>query len=61
MLVVQVVAVASGALPVYWLARKRLGDERAAVGFAAGYLLYPATQFNALTNSGRTRSASPCR
>ncbi len=52
LLVVQVLAVASGALPVYWLARKRLGDERAAVGFAAAYLIYPATQFNALTDSG---------
>jgi uncharacterized membrane protein len=50
--VVQAVTVASGALPVYWLARKRLGDERAAAGFAAAYLVYPATQFNALTNSG---------
>lgn len=52
LLVVQALAVAAGALPVYWLARKRLGDERAAAGFAAAYLLYPATQFNALTNSG---------
>ncbi|HEX4323856.1 MAG TPA: DUF2079 domain-containing protein [Gaiellaceae bacterium] len=52
LLVVQVLAVGSGALPVYWLARKRLGDERAAVGFAAAYLIYPATQFNALTDSG---------
>jgi uncharacterized membrane protein len=52
LLVVQIAAVAAGALPVYWLARKRLGSERAAVGFAAAYLLYPATQFNALTASG---------
>ena len=52
LLVVQTLAIASGALPVYWLARKRLGDERAAACFAAAYLLYPATQFNALTNSG---------
>jgi uncharacterized membrane protein len=37
---------------VYWLGRKRLGHERAAVGFAAAYLIYPATQFNALTDSG---------
>ena len=52
LLVIQALAVASGALPVYWLARKRLGDERAAAGFAVAYLVYPATQFNALTNSG---------
>lgn len=52
LLVVQIVAVASGALPVYWLARKRLGSAGAAAGFAAVYLLYPATQFNALSYSG---------
>jgi uncharacterized membrane protein len=52
LIVVQVIAVGSGALPVYWLARKRLLDERAAVGLATAYLLYPATQFNALTDSG---------
>jgi uncharacterized membrane protein len=52
LLVVQVVAVGTGALPVYWLAHRRLGNERAALGFAAAYLLYPATQFNALTDSG---------
>jgi uncharacterized membrane protein len=52
LLVVQVVAVGLGALPVFWLARRRLGDERAALGFAAAYLIYPATQFNALTDSG---------
>lgn len=52
LLVAQIVAVASGALPVYWLARKRLGSAGAAAGFAAVYLLYPATQFNALTYAG---------
>jgi uncharacterized membrane protein len=49
LLVVQALAVASGALPVYWLGRKHLGSERAAVHFAFAYLLFPATQFNALT------------
>jgi uncharacterized membrane protein len=49
LLVVQAVAVASGALPVYWLARKHLQNERAAAHFAFAYLLFPATQFNALT------------
>ena len=42
LLVAQAVAVALGALPVFWLARKHLGSERAALGFALAYLLYPA-------------------
>jgi uncharacterized membrane protein len=49
--VVQALAVASGALPVFWLARKRLDSPRAAAHFAFAYLLYPATQFNAFTLS----------
>jgi uncharacterized membrane protein len=50
LLVVQAAAVASGVLPVYWLARKHLGSERAAAHFAFAYLLFPATQYNALTD-----------
>ena len=34
---------------MYWLARKHLRSERAAGHFAFAYLLFPATQFNALT------------
>jgi uncharacterized membrane protein len=49
LLVLQAFVVSSGALPVYWLARKHAGSERAAVALAFGYLLYPATQFNADT------------
>jgi uncharacterized membrane protein len=49
LLVVQVLAVASGALPVFWLARKRLASSRAAAHFAFAYLLFPATQFNVFT------------
>lgn len=49
LLVVQVLAVASGALPVFWLARKHLNSSRAGAHFAFAYLLYPATQFNAFT------------
>jgi uncharacterized membrane protein len=52
LLIAQAVAVASGALPVYWLARKHLDNRRFAVIFAAAYLLYPATQFNAFTPIG---------
>ena len=40
---------ASGALPVFWLARKHLDSARAGAQFAFAYLLYPATQFNAFT------------
>jgi uncharacterized membrane protein len=47
--VIQALAVASGALPVFWLARKHLGSSRTAAHFAFAYLLYPATQFNAFT------------
>jgi uncharacterized membrane protein len=47
--VVQVVAVATGALPVFWLARKHLRSDRAGVHFVFAYLLFPATQFSALT------------
>lgn len=46
LLVAQAVAVASGALPVYWLARKHLASGGFAVVFAVAYLLYPPTQFN---------------
>jgi uncharacterized membrane protein len=56
--VVQAVAVATGALPVYWLARKHLRSERAAVHFAFAYLLYPATQFNAFTITSGFHSVS---
>jgi uncharacterized membrane protein len=47
--IVQAVAVASGALPVFWLGRKHLGSSRAGAHFAFAYLLYPATQFSAFT------------
>jgi uncharacterized membrane protein len=49
LVVFQAIAVAAGALPVFWLARKHLGSDRAGAHFAFAYLLYPATQFNAFT------------
>jgi uncharacterized membrane protein len=52
LLVVQVLAVASGALPVWWLGRKHLDSAPAAAGFALAYLLAPATQYTALPDSG---------
>jgi uncharacterized membrane protein len=48
LLVSQAVAIALGALPVYWLARKHLESKRAGVGFALAYLLYPPTTWLAL-------------
>ncbi len=48
LLTVQAVAVALGALPVFWLARKHLHSERAALGFALVYLVYPPLQWMAL-------------
>jgi len=56
--VVQALAVASGALPVFWLARKHLGSSRTAAHFAVAYLLYPATQFNAFTIAAGFHSVS---
>jgi uncharacterized membrane protein len=40
----QVVIVASGALPAYWIASRRLQSSVAGVVFAAVYLLFPALQ-----------------
>jgi uncharacterized membrane protein len=48
LVVVLAAAVSAGALPVYWLARKHLGSDRAAFYFALAYLAYPVTQWNAL-------------
>jgi uncharacterized membrane protein len=49
LLILQAAAVASGALPVFWLARKHLASPSAGAKFAFAYMIYPATQFNALT------------
>ena len=45
LLVVQAVAVALGAVPVFLLARTHLHSEWAGLGFALVYLLYPPTQW----------------
>jgi uncharacterized membrane protein len=45
LLVVQAVAVGSGALPVLWLARKHLGSGWAAAALAVSYLLLPPVQW----------------
>jgi len=43
-LILQTLVVSSGALPIYWLAKERLNNERIALIFSSGYLLYPAIQ-----------------
>ncbi|MBI3737556.1 MAG: DUF2079 domain-containing protein, partial [Chloroflexi bacterium] len=43
-LVFQSIALALGALPIFWIARKKLQSEWAGVAFAAMYLLFPALQ-----------------
>jgi len=45
LLTAQAIVLALGALPVFWLARKHLGSERAALGFALAYLVYPPLQW----------------
>src|SRR5262249_11002316 len=45
---VQVAAVALGALPVFWLARRHLGSSTLGVLLAVSYLLYPWLQWTAL-------------
>jgi uncharacterized membrane protein len=59
LLVAQAVAVALGALPVFWLARKHLDSERAALGFALAYLLYPPTQWLTLNEFHPVALACP--
>ncbi len=59
LLVAQAVALALGALPVFWLARKQLDSERAGLGFALAYLLFPATQWVALSEFHPVALACP--
>ena len=59
LLAAQAVAVALGALPVFWLARKHLGSERAGLGFALSYLLYPATEWLTLNEFHPVALACP--
>jgi uncharacterized membrane protein len=59
LLVVQAIALALGALPVFWLARKHLGTERAGLAFGLVYLLYPATEWLALNEFHPVALACP--
>jgi uncharacterized membrane protein len=59
LLVVQALAIATGAFPVYWLARKHLRSARAGLGFALAYLLYPATGWLTLNEFHPVALATP--
>lgn len=59
LLVVQAVAVASGAVPVFWLARKHIGSDRAAVALAVAYLLSPPVQWLTVSDFHPVALASP--
>jgi uncharacterized membrane protein len=59
LLVVQAIAIALGALPVFWLARKHLGTERAGLAFGLVYLLYPATEWLTLNEFHPVALACP--
>jgi uncharacterized membrane protein len=59
LLTAQALAVALGALPLFWLARKHTGSERAALGFSLAYLLFPATEWMTLNEFHPVSLASP--
>jgi uncharacterized membrane protein len=59
LLTTQAILVALGALPLFWLACKHLGSERAALGFAVAYLLYPATEWMTLNEFHPVALACP--
>jgi uncharacterized membrane protein len=59
LLAAQAVTVALGALPVFWLARKHVGSERAGLGFALAYLLYPAVEWLTLSEFHPVALACP--
>jgi uncharacterized membrane protein len=59
LMTVQAIAVGLGALPVFWLARKHLDSQRAGLGFALAYLLYPATEWLTLNEFHPVAFACP--
>ncbi len=59
LLVVQALAVATGAIPVFRIAERRLASPWAATGFALAYLLYPATQWLVLDDFHPVAFATP--
>jgi uncharacterized membrane protein len=59
LLVTQALVVATGAWPVFLLARKHLRSSRAGLGFALAYLLYPATGWLTLNEFHPVALATP--
>jgi len=59
LLTAQALAVALGALPVFWLAQKHTGSERAALGFSLAYLIFPATEWMTLNEFHPVALACP--
>lgn len=59
LLTAQALAVALGALPLFWLARKHTGSSRAALGFALAYLIFPATEWLTLNEFHPVALACP--
>jgi uncharacterized membrane protein len=59
LLVVQAIAIAAGAFPVFALARKHLRSELAALGFALLYLVLPAVQWLTLNEFHPVALACP--
>ncbi|MBA3331329.1 MAG: DUF2079 domain-containing protein [Actinobacteria bacterium] len=59
LLTVQAIAIALGAVPLYWLACKHLASERAALGFALAFLLLPALQWMTLSEFHPVALATP--
>lgn len=59
LLAVQAIAVAAGALPVFWLARTHLGSSWAAAALAVAYLLYPPVQWLTVTDFHPVALACP--
>jgi len=59
LLTAQALAVALGALPLFWLARKHTGSEHAALGFSLAYLLFPATEWLTLNEFHPVALACP--
>ena len=59
LLTLQALAIALGALPLFWLARKHTGSEHAALGFSLAYLLFPATEWMTLNEFHPVALACP--
>jgi uncharacterized membrane protein len=59
LLTAQAFAVALGALPLFWLARKHTGSEHTALGFSLAYLIFPATEWMTLNEFHPVALACP--